>query len=189
MKLLAALLSCVALVSAATCASAETHAPFNPHADPVPAALAAGRGTSLLADGVSELKFGEIFKLPVGPKGLETSARLRSLDGQRVRMVGFMVARETAAPGQFIIASLPVLLGDEDESFSDDLPANAVFVHLHPSLASQTVSNLHGPMQLVGTLRVGAHEEADGRVSTVRLELDAATSSLLFPISQNTAAR
>ena len=189
MKLLAALLSCVALVGTATCALAETDAPFNPHAYPVPAALAAGRSTSPQAEGVSELKFGEIFKLPVGPKGLETSPRLRSLDGQRVRMVGFMVARETATPGQFIISPLPVLLGDEDESFSDDLPASAVFVHLHPSLASQTVSNLHGPMQLVGTLRVGAREEADGRVSTVRIELDAATSGLLLPALQNTAAR
>ena len=189
MKLIVALLSCAALVGTATCAWAETDAPFNPHAYPVPAALAAGRSTHAQTDGVNELKFGEIFKLPVGPKGLETSARLRGLDGQRVRMVGFMVARETATPGQFIIAPLPVLLGDEDESFSDDLPASAVFVHLHPSLASQTVSNLHGPMQLVGTLRVGAREEADGRVSTVRIELDATTSGLLLPASKTTAAR
>ncbi len=126
-----------------------------------------------------ELKFGEIFKRPVGPKGFELSPRVIALDGRTVRIVGYMVSRETTVPGQFILSPLPVSIGDEDESFSDDLPASAIFVHLAPAHAGRTVPNLSGLIELVGTLQVGAAEEPDGRVSAVRLRLDESQSARL----------
>jgi hypothetical protein len=47
-------------------------------------------------EGVSDLFFDEFFKLPVGPKGLEMTERLTSLDGKRVRILGFMVKHPQA---------------------------------------------------------------------------------------------
>ncbi|MFX7906621.1 hypothetical protein ABTK51_20115, partial [Acinetobacter baumannii] len=75
-----------------------------------------------LPTGVAELRFGDIFKLPVGPTGLEPSERLRELDGKTVRMVGYVASTESPAPGMFILSPLPVSIGGEDESLSDDLP-------------------------------------------------------------------
>jgi hypothetical protein len=43
-------------------------------------------------------------------------------------------------------------------------------------------------MQLTGTLRLGSHEELDGHVSSMRLELDVPTSRQLAKLSL-TAAR
>lgn len=129
--------------------------------------------------GVSDLKFNGMFMTPVGPKGLAPSERLLSLHGHRVRLVGYMATQEQSKPGFVILTPMPVNLGDEDESLSDDLPGNAVFVHLSPKHADKAVPNLQGLLQMVGTLRVGAREEADGHVSSVQLELDDATSQLL----------
>lgn len=128
---------------------------------------------------VEHLKFQDMFKTPVGPKGLEPSARLMSLHGRKVRMVGYMATQEESKAGVLILAPMPVNLGDEDESLSDDLPGNAVFVHLARPYAERLVPNLQGLLQFTGTLSVGAFEEADGHVSAVRLELDDKTSRLL----------
>ncbi|TAK97379.1 MAG: hypothetical protein EPO09_04175 [Aquabacterium sp.] len=128
---------------------------------------------------VEHLKFQDMFKAPVGPQGLEPSARLLSLHGRKVRMVGYMATQEESKAGMLILAPMPVNLGDEDESLSDDLPGNAVFVHLARPYAARLVPNLQGLLQFTGTLSVGAFEEADGHVSAVRLELDEATSRLL----------
>ncbi|HEX5357438.1 MAG TPA: hypothetical protein VFW93_14590 [Aquabacterium sp.] len=136
---------------------------------------------------VEHLKFQDMFKTPVGPKGLEPSARLLSLHGRKVRMVGYMATQEESKAGMLILAPMPVNLGDEDESLSDDLPGNAVFVHLARPYAERLVPNLQGLLQVTGTLSVGAFEEADGHVSSVRLELDDATSRLLT--TQATPAR
>lgn len=131
------------------------------------------------AAGVADLKFSEMFKMPVGPQGLEPSARLLSLNGQRVRLIGYMVDAESRAPGTLILAPLPVSSGHEDESLADDLPASAVFVHLSGPGAQRSVRSLRGLIQLTGRLDVGAADEADGRVSAIRLRVDEATSELL----------
>jgi hypothetical protein len=44
-----------------------------------------------LPEGVEELKFADFYKLPVGPCGLEPSAKLLALDGKKVRLSGFFV--------------------------------------------------------------------------------------------------
>jgi hypothetical protein len=130
-------------------------------------------------NGVADLKFRDIFKLPVGPRGLEPSDRLLALDGQPVRLVGYMVRQPLAVPGSFILAPLPVALGDEDESFADDLPASVVYVHLARESQLAVVGHTPGLLALVGTLRLGSQAEADGRRSAVRLQLDAEPSRQL----------
>jgi hypothetical protein len=129
--------------------------------------------------GVTDLKFGEMFKNPVGPRGLEPSDKLSALQGQRVRMVGYVANADEATPGLLILSPLPVSLGDEDEKLVDDLPPSAVFVHLSPAYANKPAPNFTGLIHLEGRLELGALEEADGHVSATRLVLDDATSRLL----------
>ena len=130
----------------------------------------------------ADLKFREFFQLPVGPRGLAPSARLLSLDGQPVRITGYLAHQDGAssAPGIALLTPLPVSLGDEDESFADDLPASTLYLHLAGPLAAQTVPWRPGLVSLTGTLQVGAQREADGRASFVRLVLDTESASVLL---------
>src|SRR5438067_1692524 len=60
-----------------------------------------------LPAGITELKFSEFFVSPVGDRGLELTERLRGLDGERVRLLGYMVRQEAATPGKLLLAPLP----------------------------------------------------------------------------------
>lgn len=125
--------------------------------------------------GVTNIKFGEFFKMPIGPLGLEPTEKLLSLNGQRIRLVGYVVREEDRLPGRFLLSPLPVSLGDEDESLADDLPPTTVFVHLQ-GVKERSVPYLDGLVKLTGTLEIGAREEGGGRVSTLRLLLDSRVS-------------
>lgn len=129
--------------------------------------------------GVTSIKFGEFFLMPIGPFGLEPTEKLMALNGKPVRLVGYMVKEETPTAGRFLFSPLPVSLGDEDESLSDDLPATTVFVHLQGS-KNQGTPYFGGLIQLTGILEVGARDEADGRVSSVRLMLDPQVSKQIL---------
>jgi hypothetical protein len=122
----------------------------------------------------ADLRFAEFFKLPIGPRGLEPSAKLLALDGSSVRMLGYMARQdgETAVPGLFIVAPVPVTLGDEDESFADDLPASVLYVHLNAAEHQGYVQHMAGLLAVRGRLELGAQAEVDGRISFVRLLLD-----------------
>jgi len=120
----------------------------------------------------TDLKFRDFFALPIGPKGLAPSARLLALDGQRVHIVGYMARQEQPSAGIVIVAPLPVVLGDEDESFSDDLPATTLYVHLADAERDHAVPWKPGLQSFSGVLQLGAMREADGRMSFVRLQLD-----------------
>ena len=151
-------------------------------AQPVPAALQV-RAELQPQPGVTDLKFRDFFKLPIGPRGLEATALLRSLDAQAVRIVGYMVRQENAVAvaGLLVLTPLPVTLGDEDETFADDLPATAVYVHLAPAQAALRLPHMPGLMALTGTLQVGGQAEPDGRRSLVRLLLNDAVSREFDP--------
>lgn len=131
-----------------------------------------------LPDGVTDLKFHDFFKMPIGPRGLEPTAKLLSLNGKRVRLVGYMAQQEVPSANVFQLTPMPVSLGDEDESLSDDLPASTVFVHLDST--GKPLPYFAGLLQLTGVLSVGAQDEADGHVSTVRLQLDPALTAILL---------
>jgi hypothetical protein len=129
--------------------------------------------------GVTNIKFGEFFRMPVGPRGLEPTEKLLALNGQRVRLVGYVVREEEPVPGRFLLSPLPVSLGDEDESLADDLPPTAVFVHLQ-GVKERNVPYIDGLVKLTGILEVGAKEEGGGRVSSIRLVLDSRASKQIF---------
>lgn len=167
-------LSVLGLTCSATQANSE-----QAHIAMPPARLAVNGKMAPAPHGVTDLKFSELFKMPVGPKGLEPSDKRTSLEGQRVRMVGYVANADELTPGMLILTPIPVVLGDEDEKLVDDLPPTAVFVHLSPAYAKQTTPNFAGLIQLTGRLEGGAKEEADGHVATTRLYLDDAESKAL----------
>lgn len=120
---------------------------------------------------VIELKFGEFFVSPVGPRGLVLSEKLTNLNGKRVRLLGYMVRQDGGQPGKFLFTAIPVQLHDHDAAFADDLPPATVHVSV-PDSANRAVPYYPGLMLLTGILSVGHFEEADGRTSLVRLAAD-----------------
>jgi hypothetical protein len=137
-----------------------------------PAASADGLPAKLprLPKGVAELKFGEFFVKPVGPLGLEMTDKLCELNGQRVRILGYMAQEESPVPGRFLFAPIPTQINSHDNSLADDLPPGVV--HVFPPTLRERIPHAPGLMLLTGTLSVGSRDEADGRVSLVRLALD-----------------
>lgn len=168
----------VAALALAACAPAQAQPA------PVPPALLARAGAPL-PDGVAELRFADFFVRPVGPRGLEPAPRLRALAGQRVRIVGYMADAALPMAGRLVLAPLPVELGDEDEALADDLPPQAVFVHLSGAAAARTLPHYPGLLALTGTLELGPRDEPDGHVSSVRLRLDEAASQACLPVPTN----
>ena len=138
---------------------------------PVTKTTAQSQALPPLPPDVTELRFNEFFKLPVGSFGLEATEKLLSLRGKRVRLLVYMVREEAPAPGVFILASLPVNAAEVADGPADDLPPTATFVHVAVN-ADQAVPYTPGLLLLTGVLEVGAKDESLDRVSTVRLYLD-----------------
>lgn len=124
-----------------------------------------------LPAGLTELKFSEFFVSPVGDRGLTLTDKLQSLDGKRVRILGYMAQQEKPVPGMFLFSAFPVRLNEEHYGLADDLPAATCFVSM-PKNRDRVVTHTTQLMLLSGTLSVGNREEPDGRISTVRLALE-----------------
>ncbi len=122
--------------------------------------------------GVTDLRFDEFFRLPVGRTGLDAGARLLELAGQRVRVLGYVVGEQEPTPGLFMLTARPVALAELADGPADDLPPATLYVHLAPADAGKVVSHQPGLLVVTGTLEVGNRDEANGRVSFVRLKLD-----------------
>lgn len=118
-----------------------------------------------------ELAFGEFFVQPIGPRGLEPTARLRAAQGREVRLVGFMVQREHAQPGRFLLAPRPIAMAEHADGEADDLPAATVTVLLPEAQRAGRVAHRAGPVALTGRLDYGPAEDESGRVSWLRLRL------------------
>ena len=124
-----------------------------------------------LARHATELRFRDFFRLPVGPTGLDISDTLRQADGQTVRLVGYMVQQDSPAPGRFMIAPRPVQVSGQANGEADDLPPANVVVYLDPQQRDWAVPHVRGLVAVSGRLTVSRLEEADGRVSWVRMQL------------------
>lgn len=112
--------------------------------------------------------------MPVGPEGLEPSEKLLSLGQQPVSMIGYVVSQTPVVPGRMILSPLPITIGEQDESLADDLPPTVVYVHFDP--ASEVIQKLLDQpagtlVKVHGILSFGQQEEADGRVSSIRLTI------------------
>jgi len=120
----------------------------------------------------AEVSFGEFFE-PVGDGGLEYTARLRSLVGKQVRLTGYMLRDTRRHRGMFILVPRPAAPESDGTCSAQDVPPNAVHVHLPAGSESRLVPYQPGRIVLRGTLSIGPKRETDGRNSAVRLLLDA----------------
>ena len=102
---------------------------------------------------------------------MKLTETLLRLDGKRVRILGYMARQEQPVPGMFLFNAIPVRLNEEHYGLADDLPAATLFVTM-PKDRDKVVRHTPEMMLLTGLLSVGNREEADGRISTVRLALD-----------------
>ncbi len=120
----------------------------------------------------TELSFRDFYKSPVGPMGLEPTQKLLSLKGKRVRLKGYMVVEEEPTPGLFMLSSVPVNIPEKEDGPSDDLPGATAFIHMPKEDANKVLAHRTGLWDLEGTLELGGKEEANGRISYVRLLID-----------------
>ena len=137
---------------------------------PTPDAVATNALPSL-PPGVTELKFGDFFRRPIGPRGLEFSDELRRLEGRRIRILGYMVRQEQPVAHCFLLAPRPINLHEDEFGFCDDLPPAVLHVFTDSTMPAAT-SFTPGLLLLTGKLSLGNRTESDGRISTVRLQLD-----------------
>jgi hypothetical protein len=113
------------------------------------------------------LKFSEL--LDPGPR-LKPSAKALSLNGQRVRLVGFMAQMELPPTGAFYLVPRPISL-DESGGGTADLPLDSVMV-LVPSEPGKVITHVSGALEGTGIFEVGNKTDAEGRTSNFRLRLD-----------------
>ena len=119
---------------------------------------------------------GKTFVLPAGPRGLEYSTGARGLDGKNVRISGFMVRHLHDDPAVFLLTEQPTVLNVAEYGLADSLPPNAVHVFL-PVLPGMAPDWVRQPIVVYGRLELGTREEADGRISQVRLYADHITAA------------
>ena len=132
---------------------------------------------------VQDIRFSQFFAQPVGPRGLDPSAALLQANGRPVRLTGYMVSQEDPPPGRFLLAPRPVQMSEQADGDADDLPPATVTVLLDAAQRARVVVHRRGLVTLTGVLSVGRQEDADGRVSWVRLQLaaDALSAQALAP--------
>jgi hypothetical protein len=134
--------------------------------------LAGCAGVSTRSSSATDLPLSEVYVLPVGPKGLEPTPKLLSLNGKRVRLRGYMVHEEEPFAGRFLLAPVAVSMAERADGPADDLPPATVYVHL-PAFASQKLVKFsHRVISVEGRLDLGAKQETDDRISYLRLQME-----------------
>lgn len=123
------------------------------------------------------LSFNEFFES--SPTALEPSARLRSLVGKRVRLVGHMARMEAPPKGGFFLCAVPVF-ATEAGGGTADLPPDAVFVVVR-SAAGKELAHIARPVEVTGVLELGPQVDADGRLSRIRIRLDRPVTDTASP--------
>ena len=114
------------------------------------------------------LAFNEFFE--PAPGELKASAKLLGLNGQRVRLVGFMAQMEEPPDGAFYLCPRPVFC-DESGGGTADLPPEAVRVVVR-SAQGKKLSFIPRAIEVTGLLEVGHRPSEDGQVASIRLILD-----------------
>jgi hypothetical protein len=138
---------------------------------PLPAAHAAAPGA-----GSKELARLDLAKLFVTTEdGTRIAPAVHALNGRRVRVVGYMARMEGAPRGSFYLTR-DAVEADESGAGTADLPPHAVRVEV-PRLSGEEIAWVPDLVDAIGTLEVGRAEDSDGRVSWLRVVLDAPGSA------------
>lgn len=132
----------------------------------------AEHAASVAAPEIPVLGWREIFKLPVGRRGLEPTDTLLRLRDQQVRVQGYMIKEEEPVAGLFMLTPTPVAMAELADGPADYLPAATLFVRVTGAYEQKILGYRPGLWTVSGTLRLGAQHEPNGRVSYVRLILD-----------------
>ena len=114
------------------------------------------------------LSFRELIER--SPRGLRPSPRLLSLEGRRVRLVGYMAQMEAPPKGGFYLCAAPVF-ATEGGGGTADLPPDAVLV-IVKSARGKELAPLSRPVEVTGVLEVGTRVDDEGHVSNIRIVLD-----------------
>lgn len=114
---------------------------------------------------------------------LKPSDKLRSLNGKRVRILGFMAEMEHQPEGYFYLCSRPILC-DESGGGIGELPIDAVRVVVRSS-AKPPVKFVAPPLAVTGTLELGGQSENEQDSWAVRILVEDFNQSvqLLKPIT------
>jgi hypothetical protein len=133
-------------------------------------ALAAGGAPAAPAAADSQPPLLDLRALFAERAGVRVIApEVEALHGHPVRVRGFMVPMEEPPEGVFYLASRPAEC-DESGGGTGDLPVESVLVRV-PGVDGQAIPWRAAPVEILGTLEVGRKEEADGRVSFLRVLL------------------
>lgn len=117
---------------------------------------------------IVRLAFTNLYKTPVGPRGLEYSDTIQAAVGRRVRFEGYMVRQASPIPYSILLSPLPLTLHEKEYGLAEDLPASAVHVFLKKS-PTPFLRPIRGLIAVEGMLEIGPREEGDGRISHARL--------------------
>lgn len=118
-----------------------------------------------------QLSFDDLLHRPIGALGIDIGSSAKKVQGQKIRIRGFMVKSEENLFGQFYLTSLPIQMSEHADGPANDLPASAVLVRLDPSQSTWVVAHQPGPIVLEGILSIGRYEDALGNVSWFQLQL------------------
>jgi hypothetical protein len=129
----------------------------------------AGASTAPGQAAPADLSFRDFFRLPVGPKGLEPTEKLLSLNHKTVRLQGYLVDEEEPLPGLALMTPVPTALAELADGPADYLPPATLYIHLQSKHAKKFVTHRPGLWTAVGRLELGGKHEPNGRVSYVRL--------------------
>ena len=151
--------------------------------------------TEAAREAAALMTFDELFVKPYGPKGLEYTAKARSLAGHRVRIEGYLISYKIVhtaghlmkfnelVHGGCILTPAPVQVTPAEYGQCDDLPACAVFLREAERIDSPARAPLYGAV--TGTFEIGAAKERDERTSWLRLAVDTVES---LPLPKFSAA-
>ena len=131
---------------------------------------------------ITELKFRDFFRMPVSSRGLEPTPILLAHNGRKVRLTGFMVAREDAQAGSFLLTPMPVRMSEHADGDANDLPLSTVLVIMPHADQHRPLLHQDAPMQLTGVLEWGRQEMPDGSVNWLRLRLDPRATDTPTPL-------
>lgn len=115
-----------------------------------------------------ELRMKDVFRSPVGERGLEYSETARALDGHQVRITGFMAQTDWKDHSQFILATFPLILHDREYGQADEIPSGSVLVKMPEG---ETAAFTKGLLMLSGTLSLGRSDAPGDRPLWATLEL------------------
>ncbi|MBE2286373.1 MAG: hypothetical protein IAE77_23155 [Prosthecobacter sp.] len=117
------------------------------------------------------LRFEDLFVTPAGPRGLSYTTTCQGLAGKAVRMEGHMVRHYHEDTTVFLFTAVPSAHNQAEYLLADSLPTSLVHVIMNvrpgdsPAWRPQRIT-------VMGRLELGPRQEADGRVSHVRLLCD-----------------